>query len=70
MSSAPVSFPTELIDALCRAKLPVSVMVVMETMPSVTDVFVADQDTVNHKRDTRICGKMLAKKDNARQSAQ
>lgn len=36
----------------------------METLPGVTNVFVADQDAVNHKGDVRICGgkkKRLAK---------
>ncbi len=43
------SLPFELIDTLHRLQLPVSIMVVMETMFGVTDVFVADQDTANHK---------------------
>ena len=59
---APVCFPPELIDVLRGAKLLVSVMVVMETLPGVTDVIVADQDMVNHKGDVRICGETLAKK--------
>ncbi len=48
------SLPFELIDTLHRLQLPVSVMVVMETMFGVTDVFVADQDTENHKGPARI----------------
>lgn len=36
-----MSFPPELIDVLRGGKLLVSVMVVMETLPGVTDVFVA-----------------------------
>lgn len=34
----------------------VSVMVVMETLPGVTDVFAVDQDTANRKGEARICG--------------